>query len=90
MIESDAAALEAFELFNATAARDDLLYQMMLEPGDLQFLNNRAVMHGRTRFEDFGDIDRKRFMLRLWLKMPGWCELPNAMKLHKDREDTRE
>ena len=81
-IENDAAALEAFELFNETSARDDLLYRMMLEPGDLQFLNNRTVMHGRTLFEDFDGIDRKRLLLRLWLKMPDWSELPGNMKLH--------
>ena len=82
-IENDATALEAFELFKNTAARDDLLYRMMLEPGDLQFLNNRTVMHGRTSFEDFDGIDRKRFMLRLWLKMPDWPELPDNMVLRR-------
>jgi len=81
-IEKDATALEAFEMFKITAARSDLLYRMMLEPGDLQFLNNRTVMHGRTRFEDFDEIARKRFMLRLWLKMPDWSDLPDHMKLH--------
>jgi len=81
-IENDATALEAFEMFKNTAARDDLLCRMMLEPGDLQFLNNRTVMHGRTSFEDFHEIDRKRFMLRLWLKMPDWSDLPDNMKLH--------
>ena len=48
----------------------------------MQFLNNRTVMHGRTRFEDFDEIARKRFMLRLWLKMPDWSDLPDHMKLH--------
>ena len=74
--------MEAFELFKTTAARSDLLYRMMLEPGDLQFLNNRTVMHGRTRFEDFDEIARKRFMLRLWLMMPDWSAYPDNMKLH--------
>jgi len=69
-------------MFKITAARSDLLYRMMLEPGDLQFLNNRTVMHGRTRFEDFDQIARKRLMLRLWLKMPDWSEYPDHMKLH--------
>jgi hypothetical protein len=82
-LENDATALEAFEMFKNTAAHDDLLYRMMLEPGDLQFLNNRAVMHGRTQFEDFDEIDRKRLMLRLWLKMPDWPDLPDNMKLRR-------
>jgi hypothetical protein len=89
-LEDDAAALEAFELFKNTAARDDLLYRMMLEPGDLQFLNNRTVMHGRTQFEDFDGIGRKRLMLRLWLRMPDWSDFPDNMKTRREREDTRE
>jgi hypothetical protein len=81
-IESDPAALEAFEVFKSTAARQDLVSEMMLEPGDLQFLNNRTVMHGRTEFEDYPELDRKRLMLRLWLSMPDWTGLPKNMKLH--------
>jgi hypothetical protein len=84
--EDDPAALEAFEVFQTTAAQDGLLYQRMLEPGDLQFLNNRTVMHGRTAFEDFEEVDRKRLMLRLWLKMPDWPAPPESMTLQWDRE----
>jgi hypothetical protein len=54
----------------------------MLEPGDLQFLNNRTVLHGRTEFEDDDRLDRKRLMLRLWLAMPDWAPLPDNMKTH--------
>jgi len=57
----------------------------MLEPGDLQFLNNRTVMHGRTAFEDFDEIDRKRLMLRIWLKMPDWPDPPVNFNLNRDR-----
>jgi hypothetical protein len=84
-IETDPMVLEAFEVFKETAARDDLLYQAMLEPGDLQFLNNRTVMHGRTAFEDFDALDRKRLMLRVWLKMPDWPDPPVQMVLNRDR-----
>ena len=81
-IENDALALDAFERFKATASRDDLVHRMMLEPGDLQLLNNRAALHGRTAFEDHEDIARKRYMLRLWLMMPGWPAMPDHMKWH--------
>ncbi len=85
-IENDAAALEAFEVFKTTAARDGLLYRTMLEPGDLQFFNNRTVMHGMTAFEDFDEVDRKRLMLRLWLKMSDWPDPPENMILHRGRK----
>jgi hypothetical protein len=83
-IENDATALEAFERFRTTAARDDLTYRMMLEPGDLQFLNNRAVLHGRTEFADYPQIERKRHMLRLWLTMPDWPAVTDEMKWHEE------
>jgi len=82
-VENDAAALEAFELFKETAMRDDLVFRTMLEPGDLQFLNNRVVLHGRTRFEDFPELERKRHMLRVWLKMPDWAPWPDNMYWHE-------
>ena len=82
-IENDAATLEAFALFKETAMRDDLVFRTMLEPGDLQFLNNRVVLHGRTRFEDFPEIDRKRHMLRVWLKMADWAPWPDNMYWHE-------
>ena len=88
-LENDGTALEAFEMFKKTAARDDLLYRMMLEPGDLQLLNNRTVMHGRTQFEDFDEIGRKRLLLRLWLSMPDWSELPDNMKLRRESHTNR-
>jgi hypothetical protein len=82
-LESDAAAREAFEVFKSVSARVDLMGEMMLEPGDLQLLNNRVVLHGRTPFEDHAEIARKRFMLRLWLRIPDWPALPETMRLHR-------
>ena len=32
------------------------------------FFNNDRVMHGRTSFEDFEDIEKKRLMVRAWIK----------------------
>ena len=82
-VDIDAISLEAIEVFKETAMRDDLVYRTMLAPGDLQFLNNRRVLHGRTRFEDFSDMERKRLMLRVWLKMPGWEPGPDNMYWHE-------
>ena len=48
---------------------------MMLEPGDLQFANNYAVLHSRNGFEDHEAQEQRRKMLRLWLKMPNARQL---------------
>jgi hypothetical protein len=45
-----------------------LVFDMELRPGDIQFVNNYTVMHGRTAFDDGEDKGRKRHLVRLWLK----------------------
>jgi hypothetical protein len=62
--------VQALDLFDAIMREPDLRVDMMLEPGDLQFANNYAVLHSRTEFKDNVDPALRRRMLRLWLKMP--------------------
>ena len=73
---------EALEAVGRTAARPDLAFEMDLEPGDMQFLNNRLILHGRADYRDSPDPERKRHMLRLWLMMPGWPPRPETMTMH--------
>jgi hypothetical protein len=42
-----------------------------LEPGQLQFVNNRVLGHARTEFADFPDPERRRHLVRLWLRDHG-------------------
>ncbi len=67
--------VEALDIFDSIIHQESLRLDMMLEPGDLQFANNYAVLHSRTEFEDYGENERHRKMLRLWLKMPNAREL---------------
>ena len=67
--------IEAMDLFDEIIARPDLRIDMMLEPGDLQFANNYAVLHSRNAFEDHDEPEKMRKLLRLWLKMPNAREL---------------
>ena len=63
-----AAALEAFEaILNAPglAARFDF------EPGQLQLIDNWALGHKRTAFQDWPEPERKRLLVRLWLRDEG-------------------
>lgn len=66
-----AVEVEALDLFDEIMHREALRIDMMMEPGDLQFANNYAVLHSRTDFEDHAEEEKRRKMLRLWLKMPG-------------------
>ena len=61
---------EALDLFDAIMHDPKMRLDMMLQPGDLQFANNYAVLHSRTAFQDHDDPADHRKMLRLWVKMP--------------------
>lgn len=65
----------ALDLFDEVMHDPALRLDMMLEPGDIQFANNYAVLHSRTAFEDAPEFDRRRKMIRLWLKMDNAREL---------------
>ena len=67
--------IEALDLFDEIMHREEFRLSMMLEPGDLQFANNYAVLHSRNEFEDHGEHELNRKMLRLWVKMPNAREL---------------
>ena len=42
-----------------------------LEPGELQFVDNRVLGHARTQFADFPEPERRRHLVRLWLRDHG-------------------
>mgnify|MGYP003576641896 CR=1 FL=1 len=62
--------VEALDLFDRIMHDPGIRLDMLLEPGDLQFANNYAVLHSRTEFQDHEQEALRRRMLRLWLKMP--------------------
>lgn len=70
--------IDALNIFDQISQDSSLRLDMMLEPGDIQFCNNYCVMHSRSSFEDYDEVEKRRKLLRLWLKMP------NARKLAKD------
>ena len=40
-------------------------------PGEIQFVDNRTLGHSRTEFEDWPEPDRRRHLVRLWLRDHG-------------------
>jgi alpha-ketoglutarate-dependent taurine dioxygenase len=40
-------------------------------PGEIQFVDNRTLGHSRTEFEDHPDPNRRRHLVRLWLRDHG-------------------
>lgn len=86
----------ALELVTECAHSDEFRFDMDLRPGDIQLLNNYCVLHSRTAYEDFEDIDQRRHMLRLWLFLPEYDDRRPAQyatrnrTLEKWREQPRE
>jgi alpha-ketoglutarate-dependent taurine dioxygenase len=61
------AALEALEgIMNDPA----LCKEFFFEPGQIQIVDNRRCGHKRTGFTDYPEPERKRHLVRLWLR--GW------------------
>jgi len=42
-----------------------------LEPGQIQFVDNRALGHSRTEYLDYPEPERKRHLVRLWMRDHG-------------------
>jgi hypothetical protein len=66
----DAARRELLALYETTAEDPALVLEMDLRPGDLQWLRNAFVLHGRTAYDDPPPPAPGRHLLRLWLAAP--------------------
>jgi alpha-ketoglutarate-dependent taurine dioxygenase len=62
------ADLEAIEALEEVCRREPLAVSFQMRRGDMQFVNNRFILHSRTAFEDHADPERRRHFLRLWLR----------------------
>lgn len=67
----DGAAAASIELLRGIFAEEDLAVEFRLEPGQLQFVHNRATGHSRTAFIDDAAAERRRHLVRLWMRDGG-------------------
>jgi hypothetical protein len=63
-----AAALAAVQ---SVFDQPELHVELAFAAGQIQFVNNRATGHARTEFVDFPEAERKRHLVRLWLRDAG-------------------
>jgi hypothetical protein len=69
--------LRALDLFQATARNQAL--NMTLERGDIQLVNNLTIVHSREAFEDYAALDKRRYLVRLWLSSKEGRKLPGFL-----------
>lgn len=67
----DAHGLDALETLEQTMMQPRFARQFFFEPGQIQIVDNVRLGHRRTGFKDFPEEDRKRHLVRLWLRERG-------------------
>lgn len=58
---------DGLRLFYEMCNRKEFMFEFLLEPGEILFLNNYTTLHSRTEFTD--DETHQRHLLRLWLEI---------------------
>lgn len=61
----------AVEAIRDVFADESLQFQFRLQAGDIQYVANREVGHSRTEFHDHDEPDRRRLLIRVWLRDQG-------------------
>jgi Taurine catabolism dioxygenase TauD, TfdA family len=64
----DPQGLESVELMQNFLTDPAHRHDFWIERGQVQVLNNRSIVHGRTPYEDFTEPERRRHLVRLWLR----------------------
>jgi alpha-ketoglutarate-dependent taurine dioxygenase len=67
----DAETQAALEAFDGIMNRPGLRFDFNFQPGQVQIVNNRLLGHKRTGFVDWPEPERKRHLVRLWLRDHG-------------------
>ena len=68
--------IEALDLMDELAGSEAFYLAHEWQPGDMNFVHNHQILHARTDYEDYPELDRKRHLLRLWLSTNDGWELP--------------
>ena len=67
----DAIGAEALDALEDAMSAPGMDVSFQFEPGQIQIINNRVIGHRRTEFIDWREADRKRLLVRLWLRDQG-------------------
>lgn len=61
------AQLEAIEFYQKLAS--ELSIDIEFERGDMSYSNSHITLHSRTKFEDWPEPERRRHLVRLWMRV---------------------
>lgn len=60
--------IEVVKLFDEITYEPGMAIATSFQPGDIQWLSNYAALHSREAFTDFPEPQRRRHLLRVWLR----------------------
>jgi hypothetical protein len=63
--------IELLDLIDEISVEPGMALEMDFRPGDIQWLSNYAALHSRTEFVDWPEPQRRRHLLRIWLRRSG-------------------
>ncbi len=69
---------EAIDLVKTLAERPDMRFEFTMAPGDIQLINNYALLHARSEFQSDPDPAKRRCLLRMWMN----CHDPRPLALN--------
>src|SRR5206468_10328836 len=55
----------ALDVLDAVLQRPELRVEFGLEPGQMYFINNRWILHNRTAFVDYAELEQRPHLVRL-------------------------
>ena len=70
----------AMDLIEQIANDPAFHIEMDFEPGDVQLLNNAVILHAREAFVDYDEPERKRHLLRLWLRAHDFSSVEGTLR----------
>lgn len=70
-VDMDGEIRDALRALESVADDPELWFELPIERGQVQFLNNRNVAHYRSQFTDHADPARKRHLVRTWHRESG-------------------
>ena len=71
---------EALDYLEEVANSPGMQIEFRQQPGDILLLNNWTVLHRRSAFVDYDDLEKRRHLLRVWLAVPNSRPLDPTFK----------
>lgn len=68
--------VEAMRVLDELCNDPEYYLSMDFQPGDIQLLHNHQILHSRTDYEDWPELEKRRHLLRLWLAPENGRPLP--------------